>query len=174
VGFIQNVLHKLPDTKRPPRSDAFLLVLALQIMTRSHGEPPEEKVALLESFTRTLPGLDDAQFVQLTAQAKALIENHAASVLASSGRTESEDIPEPEQPTVILHILLPLIDELSAIRSTATRERCLLLSLELASVRGYVDEHDEKLLERMLHVLGIDREIAKMMTEIALLKYLPA
>ncbi len=174
MPFIQNILHNLPNTHRPPGPTPLLLILALQIMTRSHGEPPEEKVALLESFTRTLPGLDDAQFAQLTTQAKSLIENHAASVLASSGRTESEDIPEPEQPTVILQILLPLIAELSAIRSTATRERCFLLSLELAAVRGYIDEHDEKLLERMLNVLGIDREIAKMMTEITLLKYLPA
>lgn len=173
MRFTQHLLSPSLTPKHTPRSDPFLLTLTLQIMARSQGEPPPEKLALLDCLSRSLPP-SIAPSPSLLQQTKALLEHHAASFLAASHRVNLDDIPEPEQPSVILQILLPLIDLLSSIQAPQNRPRCLLLALEMACVRGFIDEQDDTLLLHLSNTLSIDRILAQQLTEFTLLKYLPS
>ncbi len=63
------------------------------------------------------------------------------------------------------------VSALSELSSPAIKKKCYILAADIALASGDVDEAEDKLLEAMQKVLGIDDQLAAKIVEVLSLKY---
>ena len=102
-------------------------------------------MATLEAFFNTLPEFDGKDFNELLAQAN--------KVVARYGNLKES------------------IKGLSEIQSEAVRKKCFVLAADIALSSGDVDEAEDRMLEAMQRILGIDDATAQKVLEVLTMKY---
>lgn len=135
------------DTKLPVKRshDDVLLMHAMMLMASADGVVELPELATVEAFLTTLPEFHDKDFGSLVDQAN--------QVIARYGSKEES------------------VKSLGEIQSEAVRKKCFILAADLALSSGEVVEAEERLLETMQGILGIDDELATKILEVLALKY---
>ena len=132
------------DTAKKPTDD-ILLLHAMVMMSTVDGDIEGVELATLEAFINTLPEFRDADTgAQLAAARK----------LSTKYKTSEE-----------------AVGALAEISSDAVRKKAFVLAADIALSSGDVDEAEDKLLEAMQRVLGIDDALANKIVEVLALKY---
>jgi len=141
------MLAKMTSSSTPVKkaSDDVLLLHGLLLMCSADGIIEGSEMATLEAFFNTLPEFDGKDFNELLAQAN--------KVVARYGNLKES------------------IKGLSEIQSEAVRRKCFVLAADIAMSSGDVDEAEDRMLEAMQRILGIDDVLAQKILEVLTLKY---
>ncbi|MCK6487157.1 MAG: tellurite resistance TerB family protein [Planctomycetes bacterium] len=139
------LLGKIFGTTPRKASDDQLLVYGMMLMVGADGDVQQEELATLNSFVITLPEF----------RGKDLREVFRGAQQTLKGKKSVEDA----------------VAALAGIESPAVKKKLYVVAADLALSSGDIDEGEEKLLEQMQKVLGIDDALATKVVEVLALKY---
>lgn len=139
-------LAGLAPAKAP--TDDILLIHAMFLMAGADGNFDDEETSVIIGFANSLPEFKhttNEQFQGMIGEAKKLLrkyENPQASVAA-----------------------------LSQLSSPRLKQKAFLLAADVALASGDVDEDEDRMLEAMQRVLGIDDQTAQTIINVLAIKY---
>lgn len=139
------LLGKIFGTTPRKASDDQLLVYGMMLMIGADGDVQQEELATLNSFVMTLPEF----------RGKDLREVFRGAQQTLKGKKSVEDA----------------VQALAGIESPAVKKKLYVVAADLALSSGDIDEGEEKLLDAMQKVLGIDDATATKVVEVLALKY---
>jgi hypothetical protein len=139
------LLGKIFGSTPRKASDEQLLVYGMMLMIGADGDLQQEELATLNGFVITLPDF----------RGKDLREVFRGAQQALKGKKSVEDA----------------VAALAGIESPAVKKKLYVVAADLALSSGDIDEGEEKLLEQMQKVLGIDDSLATKVVEVLALKY---
>ncbi len=139
------LLGKIFGSTPRKASDDQLLVYGMMLMIGADGDLQQEELATLNGFVITLPDF----------RGKDLREVFRGAQQALKGKKSVEDA----------------VAALAGIESPAVKKKLYVVAADLALSSGDIDEGEEKLLEQMQKVLGIDDALATKVVEVLALKY---
>lgn len=142
MGLLSRAMGNAPTKKA---SDDVLLLHGMLLMAGADGSIEQAELSMVQAFFDTLPELKDKSFDELLAQANRIIAKHG-------GLKES-------------------IAALGDIESPAIKKKCFVLAADIAMASGDVDEAEDKLLEAMQRLFGIDEAFAAKVIEVLQVKY---
>jgi len=126
-------------------SDDVLLLHGLLLMAGADGSIDQSELSTVQAFYDTLPEFKDKKFDELLSQANRLVARHG-------GLKES-------------------IKALGDIESPAVKKKCFVLAADIAMASDDIDEAEDKLLETMQRLLGIEDDFANKVIEVLQSKY---
>lgn len=142
MGLFSRLKRNAPAKKA---TEDALLVHAMLLMAGADGSIEKAELSTVQAFFDTLPEFKGKSFDDLLAQANDIVARHGG--LKSS------------------------IQSLAEIESPAIKKKCFVLAADIALASGDVDEAEDKLLEAMQRLLGVDDELAQKIIEVLEIKY---
>ena len=130
-------------TKKP--TDDVLLLHGMLLMAGADGTIEHSELSAVQGFFDTLPEFKDKSFDTLLAEANRIVAKHGD--------------------------LKKSVAALADIQSPAIKKKCFVLAADIAMASGDVDEAEDKLLETMQRLLGIDESFAHKVIEVLQTKY---
>lgn len=127
-------------------SDDTLLALAMGCMALADGGMDRAEVATVEAFACTLPEFQDGCFAGPWNASGQIFNKYEGDVFKA-------------------------VQELKKLSTPALKKKAFILAVDLALASGDVDETEDRLLEEMKSVLGIDDLFAQKTVEILAAKY---
>jgi len=143
MGLLSKLTGTFTATKKP--ADDTLLTAAMLMMAGADGRLEAGELASVGAFASTLPEFQERDFRKTADEAIKTIRRY-------------KSVPEAVQ---ALH-------ELS---SPAVKKKCYVICADIALSSGDVDEAEDRLLEAMQKVLGVDDASAARIVEVLSLKY---
>jgi tellurite resistance protein len=132
------------STPRKPADDQ-LLVYGMLLMIAADGEIQQEELATLNGFLMTLPEFRGKNLNDVFRGAQQILRG-------------KKSIDEA-------------VAALDGIENPAVKKKLYVLAADLAMSSGDIDEQEEKLLEQMRGILGVDAAQAERIVEVLALKY---
>jgi uncharacterized tellurite resistance protein B-like protein len=142
MGLLSRLMGGAPAKKA---SDDVLLLHGMLLMAGADGSIDQSELSTVQGFYDTLPEFKDKKFDDLLSQANRLVAKHGG--------------------------LKDSIKALGDIESPAVRKKCFVLAADIAMASGDIDEAEDKLLETMQRLLGIDDAFAGKVIEVLQTKY---
>ena len=143
MGLLGKLLgNSVPQKKA---TDDVLLLHGMLLMCGADGNVEAKELFTLQNFYNTLPEFEGKDFKTLL--------NEANKVVAKYGNLKES------------------VKALGEIQSDAVKKKLFILSADIAMSSGDVDEQEDKLLEQMQRILGVDDTLAQKALEILALKY---
>lgn len=142
MGLLSRAMGTAPTKKA---SDDVLLLHGMLLMAGADGSIEQAELSMVQGFFDTLPELKDKSFDELLTQANRIVGKHG-------GLKES-------------------IAALGDIESPAIKMKCFVLAADIAMASGDVAEAEDKLLEAMQRLFGIDDAFAAKVIEVLQVKY---
>lgn len=140
------LLSKLTGFSTPKKAtDDTLLCVAMLLMAGADGSIDQGEMASVGAFASTLPEFKERDFRKTADDALKTIKRY-------------KSLPEA-------------VSALSELSSPAIKKKCYILAADIALASGDVDEAEDKLLESMQKVLGVDDQLAAKIVEVLSLKY---
>lgn len=140
------LLSKLTGFSTPKKAtDDTLLCVAMLLMAGADGSIDQGEMASVGAFASTLPEFKERDFRKTADDALKTIKRYKS--------------------------LQEAVSALSELSSPAIKKKCYILAADIALASGDVDESEDKLLEAMQKVLGIDDQLAAKIVEVLSLKY---
>ena len=115
------------------------------LMAGADGSIDQAELSTVQSFYDTLPEFKDKKFDELLSQANRIVAKHGG--------------------------LKDSIKALGEIESPAVKKKCFVLAADIAMASGDIDEAEDKLLETMQRLLGIDDDFAHKVIDVLQTKY---
>lgn len=143
MGLLSKLNGSFTSTKKP--ADDTLLCAAMLLMAGADGAIEAGEMASVGAFATTLPEFKERDFRKTADDAMKRIKRYKA-------------LPEAVQ-------------ALSELSSPAVKKKCYVICADIALSSGDVDEAEDKLLDAMQKVLGIDDQLAAKILEVLSLKY---
>jgi uncharacterized tellurite resistance protein B-like protein len=126
-------------------SDDVLLLHGMLLMAGADGTIEQSELSTVQAFFDTLPEFKDKSFDELLSQANRVVAKHGG--------------------------LKQSINALGEIQSPAIKKKCFVLAADIAMASGDIDEAEDKLMEAMQRLLGIDDDFASKVIEVLQTKY---
>ena len=126
-------------------SDDVLLLHGMLLMAGADGTIEQSELSTVQAFFDTLPEFKDKSFDELLSQANRVVAKHGG--------------------------LKQSINALGEIQSPAIKKKCFVLAADIAMASGDIDEAEDKLMEAMQRLLGIDDDFAAKVVEVLQTKY---
>lgn len=126
-------------------SDDVLLLHGMLLMAGADGTIEQSELSTVQAFFDTLPEFKDKSFDELLSQANRVVAKHGG--------------------------LKQSINALGEIQSPAIKKKCFVLAADIAMASGDIDEAEDKLMEAMQRLLGIDDTFAQKVIEVLQTKY---
>lgn len=140
------LLSKLTGFSTPKKAtDDTLLCAAMLLMAGADGSIDQGELASVGAFASTLPEFKERDFRKTADEALKTIKRYKT-----------------------VHEAVNALTELS---SPAIKKKCYILAADIALASGEVDEAEDKLLESMQKVLGVEQQLAEKIIEVLSLKY---
>jgi uncharacterized tellurite resistance protein B-like protein len=142
MGLLSKLMGTAPTKKA---TDDVLLLHGMLLMAGADGSIEGSEIATVEAFFNTLPEFKGKQFQELLAQANKVVAKHGN--------------------------LRESIKALGDISSPAVKKKLFVLAADIAMSSGDIDEAEDKMLETMQRLLGVDDATAQKVLEVLQLKY---
>ena len=142
MGLLSKLVGQSPAKKA---SDDVLLLHGMLLMAGADGTIEQSELSTVQAFFDTLPEFHGKDFDELLSQAN--------RVVAKAGGLKQS------------------IGALGDIQSPAIKKKCFVLAADIAMASGDIDESEDKLLEAMQRLLGVDDTFANKVIEVLQTKY---
>lgn len=142
MGLLSRLMGSAPAKKA---TDDVLLLHGMLLMAGADGSIEQAELSTVQAFYDTLPEFQGKKFDDLLAQANRIVAKHGG--------------------------LKDSIKALGEIESPAVRRKCFVLAADIAMASGDIDDAEDKLLEAMQRLLGIDDAFAARVIEVLQTKY---
>lgn len=142
MGLLSRLVGGAPAKKA---TDDVLLLHGMLLMAGADGAVEQGEIATVEAFFNTLPEFDGKNFGELLNQANKIVAKHGN--------------------------LRESIKALGEIESPAVKKKLFVLAADIAMSSGDIDESEDKMLETMQRLLGIDDALATKVVEVLQIKY---
>jgi uncharacterized tellurite resistance protein B-like protein len=142
MGLLSRLMGSAPSKKA---SDDVLLLHGMLLMAGADGSIEQSELSTVQAFYDTLPEFRGKKFDDLLAQANRIVAKHGG--------------------------LQASVKALAEIESPAVKKKCFVLAADIAMASGDIDETEDKLLETMQSLLGIDDAFAGKVLEVLQSKY---
>lgn len=126
-------------------TDDVLLLHGMLLMAGADGTIEQTELSTVQGFYDTLPEFKGKDFNELLSQANRVVAKHGG--------------------------LKGSINALGEIKSPAIKKKCFVLAADIAMASGDIDEAEDKLLEAMQRLLGVDDVFAQKVIEVLQTKY---
>ncbi len=126
-------------------TDDVLLLHGMLLMAGADGTIEQSELSTVQGFYDTLPEFKGKDFSELLSQANRVVAQHGG--------------------------LKQSINALGDIKSPAIKKKCFVLVVDIAMASGDIDEAEDKLLDAMQRLLGIDDAFARQVIEVLQTKY---
>jgi tellurite resistance protein len=143
MGLLSKVMGGFAPQKKA--TDDVLLIHGMMLMAFADGVEDAAEYNVIEGFLNSLPEFKDKDLKVLFGEARKI-----ASKFDS---------------------LQDSVKALSGIDNPSIRRKCFLLAADIAMASGDVDEDEDRLLEAMQRILGIDDTTASKTLEVLSWKY---
>jgi uncharacterized tellurite resistance protein B-like protein len=142
MGLLSRLMGSAPAKKA---SDDVLLLHAMLLMAGADGSVEQSELSTVQGFFDTLPEFKDREFDELLSQANRLVAKHGG--------------------------LKDSVKALGDIQSPAIKKKAFVLAADIAMASGDIDETEDRLLETMQRLLGVDDAFAAKVIEVLQVKY---
>jgi uncharacterized tellurite resistance protein B-like protein len=142
MGLLSRLVGGAPAKKA---TDDVLLLHGMLLMAGADGAVEQGEIATVEAFFNTLPEFDGKDFGELLNQANKIVAKHGN--------------------------LRESIKALAEIESPAVKKKLFVLAADIAMSSGDIDESEDKMLETMQRLLGVDDALATKVVEVLQIKY---
>jgi uncharacterized tellurite resistance protein B-like protein len=142
MGLLSRLTGSQPAKKA---SDDVLLLHGMLLMAGADGTIEQSELSTVQAFFDTLPEFKGKSFDQLLSEANRVVAKH--------GNLKNS------------------IAALGDIQSPAIKKKCFVLAADIAMASGDIDETEDKLLETMQRLLGVDDTFASKVIEVLQTKY---
>lgn len=140
------LLSKLTGFSTPKKAtDDTLLCAAMLLMAGADGSIDQGEMASVGAFASTLPEFKERDFRKTADDALKTIKRYKT--------------------------LQEAVSALGELSSPALKKKCYILAADIALASGDVDEAEDRMLEAMQKVLGLDDQLAAKIVEVLSLKY---
>lgn len=143
MGLLSRLMGGGTSAKKA--SDDVLLLHGMLLMAGADGTIEQSELSTVQAFFDTLPEFKDKSFDELLSQANRVVAKHGG--------------------------LKQSINALGEIQSPAIKKKCFVLAADIAMASGDIDEAEDKLMEAMQRLLGIDDAFASKVIEVLQTKY---
>lgn len=143
MGLLSRLMGTTAPTKKA--TDDVLLLHGMLLMAGADGTIEQSELSTVQGFFDTLPEFKDKNFDELLSQANRVVAKHGG--------------------------LKQSIVALGDIQSPAIKKKCFVLAADIAMASGDIDEAEDKLMEAMQRLLGIDDDFASKTIEVLQTKY---
>jgi uncharacterized tellurite resistance protein B-like protein len=126
-------------------SDDVLLLHGMLLMAGADGTIEQSELSTVQGFFDTLPEFKGTSFDELLLKANRVVAQHGT--------------------------LQNSIAALAEIQSPAIKKKCFVLAADIAMASGDIDDSEEKLLETMQRLFGIEDGFAAKVIEVLQTKY---
>ena len=127
-------------------SDDTLLALAMGCMAFADGAMDQGELASIEAFANTLPEFTDGCFAEPWNNSGKIFNKYDGDVTKAC-------------------------EELKNLSSPVLKKKAYVLAVDIALASGDVDEAEDKLIERMQTILGVDDLFAQTTVKVLAAKY---
>jgi uncharacterized tellurite resistance protein B-like protein len=142
MGLLSRLVGGAPAKKA---TDDVLLLHGMLLMAGADGAVEQGEIATVEAFFNTLPEFTGKNFGELLQQANKIVAKHGN--------------------------LRESIKALAEIESPAVKKKLFVLAADIAMSSGDIDESEDKMLETMQRLLGVDDNLATKVVEVLQMKY---
>ncbi len=142
MGLLSRLTGSQPAKKA---TDDVLLLHGMLLMAGADGTIDQKELSTVQAFFDTLPEFKGKSFDQLLSDANRVVAKH--------GNLKNS------------------IAALGDIESGAIKQKCFVLAADIAMASGDIDESEDKLLETMQRLLGVDDTFAQKVIEVLGVKY---
>ncbi len=132
-------------TSAKKATDDVLLLHGMLLMAGADGSIDQAELSTVQGFYDTLPEFKGKKFDELLSMANRVVAKHGG--------------------------LKDSIKALGEIESPAIKKKCFVLAADIAMASGDIDEAEDKLLETMQRLLGVDDSFASKVIEVLQVKY---
>ena len=143
MGLLSKLSGTFTSTKKP--TDDTLLCAAMLLMAGADGSIEAGEMASVGAFATTLPEFKERDFRKTADDAMKTIKRYKT--------------------------LAEAVQALTELSSPAVKKKCYVICADIALSSGDVDEAEDKLLDSMQKVLGVDDALAAKILEVLSLKY---
>lgn len=143
MGLLSRLMGGAAPTKKA--TDDVLLLHGMLLMAGADGTIEQSELSTVQAFFDTLPEFKDKNFDELLSQANRVVAKHGG--------------------------LKQSIAALGDIQSPAIKRKCFVLAADIAMASGDIDEAEDKLMEAMQRMLGVDDAFASKTIEVLQVKY---